>query len=125
MKKNLLSLFVFLFYLSSFSQNIRYLVSFPNAVHHEANIQLVARDIPKGPAIFRMSRSSPGRYATHEFGKNVYNVKAYDQKGKSMPIVKVEGDVYRVSQQNGYVTNDSDRGPDCSVTGMKKNAPRD
>ena len=103
MKKKLLSLFVFLFYLSSFSQNIRYLVSFPNAVHHEANIQLVARDIPKGPAIFRMSRSSPGRYATHEFGKNVYNVKAYDQKGKSMPIVKVEGDVYRVPQQNGYV----------------------
>src|SRR5580765_8760474 len=82
----------------SYSQNIRYLFSWPNAVHHEANIQLVARDIPKGPAIFRMSRSSPGRYATHEFGKNIYDVKAFDNNGSPLAIEKIDGDVYRVAQ---------------------------
>ena len=85
------------------AQNIRYMFSWPNAVHHEANIQLVARDIPKGPAIFRMSRSSPGRYATHEFGKNVYNVKAFNKAGKPLNIEKIDGDVYRVPQHNGFV----------------------
>jgi predicted metalloprotease with PDZ domain len=85
------------------SQNIRYLFSFPNAVHHEANIQLVARDIPKGPAIFKMSRSSPGRYAAHEFGKNIHNVKAFDKTGTPIAIEKMEGDVYRVPKHNGFV----------------------
>ena len=85
------------------AQNIRYLLSFPNAVHHEANIQLVARDIPKGPAIFRMSRSSPGRYATHEFGKNTYSVKAFDKAGNPLTIEKIDGDVYRVPKHNGFI----------------------
>ena len=58
------------------AQKINYKVSFPNAVHHEAVISITASDIQAKPAIFRMSRSSPGRYATHEFGKNVYDVKA-------------------------------------------------
>jgi len=102
MKKTLLLASV-LFSLTSYSQTIRYFISWPNAVHHEANIQLVARDIPKGPAIFRMSRSSPGRYATHEFGKNIYNVKASDMNGKPLTIEKIDGDVYRIPQQNGFV----------------------
>ncbi|HEY7162608.1 MAG TPA: M61 family peptidase, partial [Acidobacteriota bacterium] len=103
MKKTALCLILLSFYVVSRSQNIRYIFSWPNAVHHEANIQLVARDIPKGPAIFRMSRSSPGRYATHEFGKNIYNVKAFDKEGSPIPIEKIDGDVYRVPQHKGYV----------------------
>src|SRR6185312_3643256 len=97
MKKALLLSSVLLSFVC-YSQSIRYLVSWPNAVHHEANIQLVARDIPKGPAIFRMSRSSPGRYATHEFGKNVYNVSAFDQAGKPLTINRTDGDVWEVSR---------------------------
>ena len=54
------------------AQRISYIVSFPNLAHHEAQIELVVSDIPNRTAVFRMSRSSPGRYATHEFGKNVY-----------------------------------------------------
>jgi predicted metalloprotease with PDZ domain len=50
-----------------------------------------------------MSRSSPGRYATHEFGKNIYDVKAFDQQGKPLPIVRVDGDVYEVSHLTGDV----------------------
>ncbi len=103
MKKIILSTLVLPVCFLSYSQNIRYLFSWPNAIHHEANIQLVARDIPKGPAIFRMSRSSPGRYATHEFGKNVYNVKAFDKNGKPLLIEKIDGDVYRVPQHSGFV----------------------
>ncbi|MES1249622.1 MAG: M61 family peptidase, partial [Chitinophaga rupis] len=56
-------------------QRISYIVSFPNLAHHEAKVELVVSGILTRNAVFRMSRSSPGRYATHEFGKNVYDLK--------------------------------------------------
>lgn len=86
------------------AQKIAYKVSFPNAVHHEAIISITASGIQTKPAIFRMSRSSPGRYATHEFGKNVYNVKATDKNGKSITINRIDGDVYEVPTHTGTVT---------------------
>jgi len=85
------------------AQRVSYIVSFPNLVHHEAKIELVVSDITARTAVFRMSRSSPGRYATHEFGKNVYDVKAFDQNGKPLNIVRTDGDVYEVSRHNGYI----------------------
>ena len=100
-----------LFYLCAFqffscytlAQKINYEVSFPNLVHHEANIALSASDVPQKELTFRMSRSSPGRYATHEYGKNVYDVKAFDKSGREIAIQRVDGDVYKVSGVNGFV----------------------
>jgi predicted metalloprotease with PDZ domain len=87
----------------AFGQRISYIVSFPNLAHHEAKVELVVSDIPTRNAVFRMSRSSPGRYATHEFGKNIYDVKAFDAQGKEVTINKTDGDVYEVSHHNGYL----------------------
>lgn len=84
-------------------QRISYIVSFPNLAHHEAQIELVINDIPTRTAVFRMSRSSPGRYATHEFGKNVYDVKAFDQQNKPMVVNRTDGDVYEIPHHSGYV----------------------
>src|ERR1700755_583170 len=86
-----------------FGQRISYIVSFPNLAHHEAQVQLRVSDIPTRTAVFRMSRSSPGRYATHEFGKNVYDVKAFDQQGKSLTVNRTDGDIYEVARPGGYV----------------------
>lgn len=91
---------------ATYAQKISYVVSFPNIVHHEANISLTASGIPAGKALFRMSRSSPGRYATHEFGKNVYDVKAFDQTGNAITVTQIDGDVYEVPKQNGTVRID-------------------
>ncbi len=89
--------------LSLMAQHISYRFAAPNAVHHEAEISITADGLPLTPALFRMSRSSPGRYATHEFGKNVYNLKAYDATGKTLKFEKTEGDVYKVSGHRGTV----------------------
>ncbi|MBV9988235.1 MAG: M61 family metallopeptidase [Chitinophagaceae bacterium] len=89
---------------ASSAQKISYRMSFPNAVHHEAHIELNASGIPLKPAIFRMSRSSPGRYATHEFGKNVYDVTATDGTGKPVTVNRIDGEVYEVPHHNGKVT---------------------
>src|SRR5580704_6894797 len=85
------------------AQRISYIVSFPNLAHHEAQIQLIVTDIPSRTAIFRMSRSSPGRYATHEFGKNIYDIAAFDQNGKPITVVRLDGDVYEVAHPGAYV----------------------
>lgn len=104
MKKLFLSGTLFMLVLTLSAQKVAYLVSFPNAVHHEAQISLTVSGIPLTSAQFRMSRSSPGRYATHEFGKNVYDVKATDADGKTLPVVRVDGDVYEVPTHKGTVT---------------------
>lgn len=88
----------------TYAQKISYKVSFPNAVHHEAVISITASGIQNKPAVFKMSRSSPGRYATHEFGKNVYDVKATDKNGKSIAINRIDGDIYEVPAHSGTVT---------------------
>lgn len=77
---------------------IFYSVSFPNAIHHEAEVTMTIPDAPAGKLKVRMSRSSPGRYATHEFGKNIYNVKATDVSGKPLTITQIEGDVYEIAE---------------------------
>jgi len=46
-----------------------YTISFENAVHHEAFIEATFTDLKSDEVEFRMSRTSPGRYALHEFVK--------------------------------------------------------
>lgn len=82
---------------------ISYTVSFPNAVHHEAEIMMSIPQVPAGPLKVRMSRSSPGRYATHEFGKNVYNVKAFGDGNKPLTLKQLEGDVYEIPSHGANV----------------------
>jgi predicted metalloprotease with PDZ domain len=66
---------------------VEYEISFPNAMHHEAEIVVTFIGAPAGkPLEVRMSRSSPGRYAPQEFAKNVYNVKAVNEQGAALPI---------------------------------------
>lgn len=101
-----LSLLAILFLASQllWAQNaIEYTLSFENAVHHEAFISMMIPQIPTGPLKVRMSRSSPGRYATHEFGKNIYDVHAYDADGKEIDIHQTEGDVYEIPQHKDRV----------------------
>ncbi len=103
MKSQLFKFTVGLFFLltTTFIANaqneIAYSVSFKNAMHHEAEISFTVPNIPAGALTVRMARSSTGRYATHEFGKNVYNVKAVDATGKSLNIFKTAGDVYQIT----------------------------
>jgi predicted metalloprotease with PDZ domain len=64
---------------------VRYAISFPNAVHHEARVTATFTGLPKGPLRVRMARTSPGRYALHDFAKNIYYVVATDGTNKPLP----------------------------------------
>lgn len=77
---------------------------FPNAVHHEAEVRIAFRDVPSGPLEVRMARSSPGRYAAHDFAKNVYAFRASDGSGRALDVVRVRPNVWEVRGHRGAVT---------------------
>ena len=82
---------------------VQYEVSFDNARHHEAQIVATYRGVPTGPLSLRMSRSSPGRYAIHEFAKNVYRVSATDGAGKALTVDRTEPYGWTVAGHDGTV----------------------
>jgi len=65
---------------------VEYELRFPNAAHHEAEVRATFRGVRGRLLEVVMSRSSPGRYALHEFAKNVYNFRAMDSSGKRIPV---------------------------------------
>jgi len=81
-----------------------YHASFENAAHHEARITASFRDLAEGPFVFRMSRASPGRYALHEFAKNVYEVSAVDGNGRALKLEQRDPYSWRVEGHDGAVT---------------------
>ncbi|QHL88937.1 PDZ domain-containing protein [Nibribacter ruber] len=112
-------------------QQIHYTVSFENAAHHEAQVKAVFQGVKTPVLEVRMSRSSPGRYALHEFAKNVYSVQAFDSQGKPLPITRPNLHQWNVSGHDGTVhityTLFADR-PDGTYAGVnethaKLNAP--
>ena len=106
MKNAAILLWVFLFHvqLSSGQDTISYSVSFPNAIHHEAVISINLKNISEQSIKAFMSKSSPGRYAIHNFAKNIYNVKALNGNGKSLPIKMVAPGTWLVNDASGDVT---------------------
>ena len=83
---------------------VEYALSFDNAVHHEARITVTYRDVGSEPVRFRMSRSSPGRYAVHEFAKNVYSVSAIDGAGRPLEIGRTDPYGWTVGGHDGTVS---------------------
>lgn len=89
---------------ASAQQSVSYEVSFPNAIHHEAQISLTATGLLRGkPAELWMSRSSPGRYALHEFAKNVYSVKVTNGAGKELTATRPNPYSWLVAGHDGTV----------------------
>jgi predicted metalloprotease with PDZ domain len=70
------------------SDTVRYTASFPDPAHHEARI-VVGFPAARGDTLeVWISRSSPGRYALHEFAKNVYDVRVTDLDGRPLPVAR-------------------------------------
>jgi predicted metalloprotease with PDZ domain len=88
----------------SAQQALTYELSFPNALHHEAEVTLTATGLPRErPAELWMSRSSPGRYALHEFAKNVYRVRVVDGAGRGLTATRPNPYSWSVAGHDGTV----------------------
>lgn len=105
MKKRLLSIILSLCLTSGLvaQTTTHYEVSFENRVHHEAQIQITFENLENKVLEVRMSKSSPGRYAIHEFAKNVYAVKATDGQGNALTVTRPNPHQWNVSGHQGTV----------------------
>lgn len=84
---------------------VEYEIRFPNRAHHEAEVTATFRGVPRGqPLQVRMSRTSPGRYALHEFAKNVYGVRATDGTGRELAFTRADPHQWDVAGHDGTVT---------------------
>ena len=83
---------------------VEYDLRFDNAAHREARITVTYRGLEPGPVRFRMSRSSPGRYAIHEFAKNVYSVSAVDGAGRPLSVERTDPYGWTVPNHDGTVS---------------------
>jgi predicted metalloprotease with PDZ domain len=82
---------------------VTYRVSFPAPQHHYAQVEVLFPSIPDAPLQARMSRSSPGRYALHEYAKNVFDVHAYDSSGREIPFSRPNPYQWDVAPHDGTV----------------------
>jgi len=85
------------------AQRNTYEISFDNTVHHEAVIQATFPDLTSDIVEFRMSRTSPGRYALHEFAKNVYGFEATDSKGNTLTVHRPNPYAWEVNGHDGTI----------------------
>ena len=104
MNRFLFWLFSFFISYTSIAQvSSSYTISFDNAVHHEAVVNATFKNLKSDDVEFRMSRTSPGRYALHEFMKNIYAVKVTDSKGQILDVLRPDPYSWRVKQHDGTI----------------------
>lgn len=82
---------------------VRYEVKLDHIRQHEAHISVTFAALSPQPLEIIMPSSSPGRYAVHHFGKNVFAERAVDQRGTALSVQKTDIDRWTVSGHDGYV----------------------
>jgi predicted metalloprotease with PDZ domain len=82
---------------------VSYHLSFPAPEHRWMQVDVTFRDVPPGTLQVRMSRSSHGRYALHEFAKNVFDVRVTDGAGKKLSAARPNLHQWDVAGHDGTV----------------------
>jgi predicted metalloprotease with PDZ domain len=82
---------------------VSYRISLPAPEHRWMQVEVIFTEIPDGPLQVRMSRTSPGRYALHEFAKNVFDVRARDGKGAALVPTRPDLHQWTIAGHDGTV----------------------
>src|ERR1043165_2644236 len=83
---------------------ITYRFSIPEPQHHWLQVEASFTELGSAPLELRMSRSSPGRYASHDFAKNVYDVHAAGPDGRELSIARPDSSGWTVAEHGDSVT---------------------
>ncbi len=84
-------------------QDIEYRLSFPEPEHHWLQVEATFSHVPAGAAQLHMSRSSPGRYALHEFAKNLYDLQVTDAAGRAIAVTQSTPSTWDVQATTGPI----------------------
>jgi predicted metalloprotease with PDZ domain len=83
--------------------SIQYRFSFPEPEHRWMQVEAVFSALPPEPLELRMSVSSPGRYSSHDFAKNVYGVEIRGDGGRIIEPERPDADGWTVRGHGGTV----------------------
>lgn len=82
---------------------IAYHLDLTDVQQHELHITVDFPAVPTGAFHVKMPTASPGRYAEHNFAKNVYDVKAMDGSGKNILVNREGINEWIITGHNGQV----------------------
>jgi predicted metalloprotease with PDZ domain len=82
---------------------IEYTLSFPSPEHRWMQVEVKFTSVPAGVLQLRMARSSPGRYALHEFAKNVFDVSIVNGKAQPLTATRPNPHQWDVAGHDGTV----------------------
>src|SRR5678816_1651033 len=68
---------------------VSYRFTFPEPEHRWMQVEASFADLSSNPLELHMSRASPGRYALHEFAKNVFDVTVTDAAGATLAVTHI------------------------------------
>ena len=106
MAKRLFVIAIFVFVsASAWAQQaaIEYTLSFPAPEHRWMQVEARFPNVPSGTLQLRMARTSPGRYALHEFAKNVFDVSIVNGKGQALTAARPDPHQWDVADHDGTV----------------------
>jgi hypothetical protein len=120
MKKIILSLALVMFlWNGAFAQKSKAIknevavtIDLVNVVDDKVMVSLVAPTFTTETATFHIPKTVPGTYSEDDYGRYVENVKAFDAKGKALPIAKTDVNTYQISNATKlakvtYLVNDT------------------
>jgi predicted metalloprotease with PDZ domain len=82
---------------------IAYRLSFAEREHRLMDVEVTFTELPEGALELRMSRTSPGRYALHEFAKNVFDVRITGAAGQPLTPTRPNPHQWNVTNHGGTV----------------------
>lgn len=82
---------------------VRYTVSVPEPAHRWMAVELQVDGLGADPLSLRMSSASPGRYARHDFAKNIFMVEARSGAGDPLEAVRTLPTRWDIAGHDGSV----------------------
>jgi predicted metalloprotease with PDZ domain len=83
---------------------IGYRFQFPEPQHHWMQVEATFSDLGSAPLELRVSRSSPGRYALHDFAKNIWDVRVTSADGRELAVARPDPSGWTVADHGDVVT---------------------
>ncbi len=84
---------------------LEYRVSIPKPHTHRVVVELTARGLARGPAVFRLPAWSPGSYKIRDYARNVIRLEARDARGRPLAARKRDKQTWEVDRRGSAVVH--------------------
>lgn len=82
---------------------VQYQLDLSRVKQQQAEITLTLTGLPKRPLTIAMASSSPGRYARHDFAKNIFDLRAFDGAAKPLTLTRTAASTWQIAGNSSAV----------------------